>query len=651
MKSGNSVYALSLLLLLSFTGNIFSQDKKVIDSLNVELTRFENQKREMGSRASPMIDTIKVNLLDRIANQYYRENPNKALAYTTQELQLSESLDYQWGIGAASNKLGAVYDFKSDYVKAMHYYKRSLKIKEKTGDKFGQVDIYNNIGVAYSKLCNYPEALENLLKALAIAKSMNDSFGIFGSYNNIGLVYRNQGMYEEALKNYFGCLNVQLALADSYKVCETYCNIGDIYLIKNNPKLAMEYFKKGLKKANEVKDDESAANNYMGIGRVYTQKKNYATGLEYYLRALDINLEMGSPMGIADSRINIGYTYFKLGEIQKAIDFISKGLEEVKQTGELGLIRQGYQYLSEIYQVSGNYKLAFDNHVLFVQTQDSLFSIEKDKKIRELQVKFDLKNIRDEAATKEIVAQKELQNQRNIRNYTFAGMLLIVIFLIILILQRNKIAAIRRQKALEEERNRIGRDLHDNLGAQLSTAKMFISSLKNDKNSENILKTIDNSIGLLDSSIGNLRKIMNEMHTVSLDQKGYLAATEELVNKINGLHLIKFTLSHHKIEGRFNPRLEHELYRITQELINNTLKYANAANVYIDLLKRDGKLVLMYEDDGKGYDVQTLKKGNGFDNIEIRVKLVGGTVAFDSMPNTGARTIIEIPFKKCLKGK
>jgi signal transduction histidine kinase len=97
------------------------------------------------------------------------------------------------------------------------------------------------------------------------------------------------------------------------------------------------------------------------------------------------------------------------------------------------------------------------------------------------------------------------------------------------------------------------------------------------------------------------------------------------------------------MQERPNAKVEHELYRITQELINNTLKYSRARNVSIGLVKSKDSLSLMYEDDGVGYDIHMVKKGDGLRNIQTRVKSLRGTVEFDSMPNAGARTTIEIP--------
>ena len=110
------------------------------------------------------------------------------------------------------------------------------------------------------------------------------------------------------------------------------------------------------------------------------------------------------------------------------------------------------------------------------------------------------------------------------------------------------------------------------------------------------------------------------------------------------LQQINFSLSHVGLEKRLEQKTEHQLFRITQELINNSMKYAKAKNVYIDLVNRDGKIILLYEDDGIGYDIKNNKRGYGLTNIETRTKSVNGVVEFDSAPGKGARTIIEIPF-------
>lgn len=193
----------------------------------------------------------------------------------------------------------------------------------------------------------------------------------------------------------------------------------------------------------------------------------------------------------------------------------------------------------------------------------------------------------------------------------------------------------------EAERIRIGRDLHDDIGGQLSTLKLFLGSLKSREGKDRI-ELIDYSSSILDSAIHDIRNILINLSPKVLDEYGYVKAVEELVNKINSSKVLRFELSMHGLEGRLDARLENSLYRITQELINNSLKYSWAKNIILDVLKRDNKIIMMYEDDGRGCDIQIAAKGYGLKNISTRVKMFNGQVYFDSVPGNGFRCEIEL---------
>lgn len=188
----------------------------------------------------------------------------------------------------------------------------------------------------------------------------------------------------------------------------------------------------------------------------------------------------------------------------------------------------------------------------------------------------------------------------------------------------------------EEERKRIGRDLHDDVGAQLSTLKLFLNSLK-DKEGEDRKVLHTESMNMLTTSIGDIRNILINLSPRSLDEHGYVVAVEELVNRINKSNLLKFELSIHGFENRLEPKLENALYRITQELINNTLKYAHAQKIILDVVKSENKIVLMYEDDGIGCDLEQAKNGYGLTNISTRAQMFNGSAHFDSSIGNGFR--------------
>jgi len=648
MKFTSSFIPLLGTIFLLFTSSIsYSQNQKTLDSLKYELLKFDAHKKELGANASKMIDTSKIDILNEIIIVLFKSNPLDALDDANNQLDLSEKIDYKWGISQASNTLGAIYDYKGDYSKAIEYYQKSLKIKKERKDEIGQAHTYINLGVVYSKQYDYTKALPHLLKALEIAKRLKDPYGIFGAYNNIGVLYKTQNKFDEAIKNYLNCLKVQESIKDDYFISITYQNVGEAYLSLDKLDQALPYFEKGIINARKSQNKESEANNLDGLGKIFLENKQYNKAAQNFEKALGLRRQMQDELGIGYSYMHLADVYYEEGDLEKTLLYIEKAHQILNEFGEIGAISHGYELRSKIYDKKGNYELAYENQLQFKLLNDSIFNLERDKKVTEMQLQYNARSIKDSLQSiqekKDILRREEARIEKNTTNYIYLILSVILVFLIVVLVQRSKIETIKRQKVLEQERNRISRNLHDDLGAQLSAVRMFISSIKNQKDKDKIEETVENSLGLLDSSIHELRNILNDIHSSVLQEQGYLAATEVLVNKINQLNLMKFDLSHHNIERRFHVEIEHELYRITQELINNTLKYAKAENVFIDLLKRDGKLVFVYEDDGEGYDLNAVKRGNGLGNIESRTRAAGGTVTFDTAPGRGARTIIEIP--------
>jgi len=635
-------------ILLLFISTIsYSQDQKKIDSLRYELVKFDAHKKEAGANASKRIDTSKIHILNEIVVALFKSNPLDALDDANHQLDLSEKLNYKWGISQASNTLGAIYDYKGDYGKAIRYYQESLISKKETKDEIGMAYTYINLGVVYTKQYNYTKALTHLLKALEIAKRLRDPYAIFGAYNNIGVLYKTQNKFDEAIKNYLNCLKVQKSIKDDYFIAVTYQNVGEAYLSLDKLDQALPYFEKGIIKARKAQNKESEANNRDGLGKIFLENKNYKKAIQSFEKALGLRQQVQDELGIGYSYMHLADVYYEEGDLEKTLLHIEKAHQILNGFGEIGAISHGYELRSKIYDKRGNYELAYRNQLQFKLLNDSIFNLERDKKMTEMQLQYDAKSIKDSLQSiqekKDILRREEARIDKNTTNYIYLVLSVILVFLIVVLVQRNKIETIKRQKALEQERNRISRNLHDDLGAQLSAVRMFISSIKNQNDKDKIEETVENSLGLLDSSIHELRNILNDIHSSVIQEQGYLAATEILVNKINQLNLITFDLSHHNMDKRFNSEIEYELYRVTQELINNTLKYAGAEKVFIDLLKRDGKLVFFYEDDGKGYELNAIRRGDGLGNIESRMQSVGGTVTFDTAPGKGARTIIEIP--------
>lgn len=336
--------------------------------------------------------------------------------------------------------------------------------------------------------------------------------------------------------------------------------------------------------------------------------------------------------------------YYLLGSTYKQInadsssDYFSLGLQYAATIKQDSLIGLGYFHLASNEAKRNNYRVALnyaDSSIKYLKNTAS-----------NLQIAV-LNNLKGNIYLKQLSAETKLnrsaiKNQQRTSNILLGVVIVIILFSTLLFNRYQLKKKIEQQQALLSERKRISHELHDDLGSQLCAVKIFLNDIKKNeiiKNNE----LLENSLGLIDASIKDLRLIMDELQTSTLLENGYLAATTELVNKVSHLKEIKFSLSHNGFQNRLCHTKETNLFRITQELINNTLKYAQAKNVTIDVLNRDNNLILMYEDDGNGFNLNSAKTGYGLNNIQSRSHALGGTVAFDSWPGAGFRATIEIP--------
>ncbi len=215
-------------------------------------------------------------------------------------------------------------------------------------------------------------------------------------------------------------------------------------------------------------------------------------------------------------------------------------------------------------------------------------------------------------------------------------------------LEKKQSAQIRAIVATqEEERKRISRDLHDDVGTKLSALKLFLSSLKekaSDTNNTEIKSLAESSEQFITEAMQDVRQLLLNLSPAVLEEFGYTTAVEGLVNKINETKQIYFSLVVFGMKQRLQKDYELALYRITQELINNVLKHAHAKHVSLQIGQRDEKIILMMEDDGKGFDVNAHKDGYGLHNLDARTKLMQGTMTIDSHTGKGTSVLIEIPY-------
>ncbi len=199
----------------------------------------------------------------------------------------------------------------------------------------------------------------------------------------------------------------------------------------------------------------------------------------------------------------------------------------------------------------------------------------------------------------------------------------------------------------ERERKRFAKDLHDGLGPLLSTVKMSVSSLAQLEHDKAAFEIVKNTEMVINEAIKSLKEISDNLSPHVLNNFGLLRALRNFINKINVTKAIHIKLDSNLEDERFESNIEVILYRVVCELINNTIKHADAKNVEISLIKYQKSITIVYHDNGKGFNKEILEekpgnRGMGFSNIFSRINSLKGDISVDSESGKGTTVKIKV---------
>lgn len=197
----------------------------------------------------------------------------------------------------------------------------------------------------------------------------------------------------------------------------------------------------------------------------------------------------------------------------------------------------------------------------------------------------------------------------------------------------------------ERERKRIAEELHDGLGQLLSTARLNISGVETTL-PEKDAQLWKNSLTLLDEACSEVRSISHNMMPGALIRSGLIEAVNDLANKISDSGKIQVEFNT-ELEQRFPETVEIAVYRIVQEILNNMIKHSGADKITIDMNIVGDHLRLHIADNGRSFDVKTIRssEGIGWKNIYSRVEILNGEIDVKSEKGTGTSVFLSVSFR------
>jgi two-component system NarL family sensor kinase len=661
---------LSLLLtVIHFTEYAASQNKQLseLDSLQAIANKTKTDKTIVDAN----IDICR----------YYLERGiyDSVNVYAQKSLLLSNSIQYEKGIGNACFYKGFSVGAFGKYDSTEMYWERTENIFTQTKDTIGLISLYNGYSILHNFKSDYSTAITYLLKAEGLLKNpQNPEFRRkqFEIYANLGFNLVAENQTEKGI-NYMKKASAILS-AEAFKSAPRY----RVTLYNH---VAEAYLK--IKKYTEAKNyldsafnDKQAPKNNFTLSMLLKTKALYYENIDSTEKALHAYKEgLSITDSTRDNKVkaeicgNVCRLYLKTGNYTEAEQYANMAVNLGKSLSLLKVTAQGYEVLKAIAAYRNDYKTAFEYSVLEKKYADSATNSETQKTTLTLEAKYQAKKKETEIAALTLSnKEKELavlkRNRLLLTGSIVALSLLIVSVLLFrnsrqkqLIarkeqkLQQEQIAFLERQQQVvalqsmvngqETERTRIARDLHDGLGGLFSTIKMYFSTLGHREAGLANNELFQQSFKMVDNAAVEIRRIAHNMMPEVLIKMGLSKAINELCEHNNSAGSLKIVYQESGMEERLDASTEIMLYRIVQELLNNIIKHANARNAIVQFIRDENRLSVTVEDDGKGFDVNSIEtdKHTGIENIKTRVAYLNGNIQVESTRDVGTTVMMDFP--------
>jgi len=640
-------------LLLVVLGTIqslicFTQENQKIDSL---FDLLKNQKD----------DTSKINTLIALSKQFLTAKSfADAKKYAEDAFSLAEKKDFKAGIINAQVSIGNVYNrqgaanfYEGNHPDALKNYLAALTIYEKNDAKRETANERRNIGMVYWKEGNYAEALKNHFISLSLFKEIKEKKAIAAAYNDIGNVYENQGNSAEALKNYLAAFKIFEEIGDKGAMVNRLFNIAFLYEDEGNYPEALKNYAAALNISKQIGTKVAIAACYTNIGGNYYQqgkmqtelgqkKKLYNEALVNYLISLKNYKESQDKEGLAACYNAVGEVYLELENFVKAKQFLNNGLslfKEVGTTDDAGeryqlpaeYIRENYRLLAKLDSAIGNWEAAFTHYKLYLLYQDSLANEETAQKIMKTQMQYDFGKKEDSLKFQQTLTNEKFEKQKQAKNYLLIGVILFVV--LSFFVYRNFYN--RHQLKLQELRNKIASDLHDDVGSTLSSISIF-SQMAQQQSKE--------VIPLLETIGENSRKMLDAMTDIVWTIKPENDQFEKIISRMRSFAYellgakkidFEFVADGDVAKMKLPAEVRKNLYLIFKEATNNMVKYGGANKAMFAIKKEKNSLTMLIRDNGKGFDISQSTNGNGLQNMKKRADEINGQLLIESSPGQG----------------
>jgi signal transduction histidine kinase len=538
------------------------------------------------------------------------------------------------------------------------------------GDVNSLLTVYNNLSKVYRKQGQYDKAIQYSLKGMRVAEKQKNQNWTAYFNANLSLTYHDFESYQKGI--FYGKKALKYWLSQEKKSPDMISNALNAIAINfddwNKPDSALFYHKKVFK-YYKGKDTISIGETYNNIGNTLLKQKKYKEAQKWISIALKINdKNFTDNDGVKDANYyyeratnytNLATIAYELDDFNKAEKLFETAYEYAQKSENAEKLRDFYYHRAKFNKKRNNLSKAVQDQESYIQIRDSVFDVERAQTFSELEAKYqNEKKEKQLLKSKAEIREREIEIENKNMQFLILGLISLALLCIIYLVYRQQklkikqqeqefelksaIAKIETQNKLQEQRLTISRDLHDNIGSQLTFIISSVDNIKYAFDIENV--KLDNKLSGISnfakSTIIELRDTIWAMNKSQITFEDLQTRIHNFVDKAKEAKSeIQFNFSvDAKLKDRQFTSIEGmNIYRTIQEAINNSIKYAEAKNINIKVEKAENNIRIVINDDGKGFDLANTEKGNGLLNMQKRIEEINGK--FDIQSTTSGTNI------------
>ncbi|WP_318343426.1 tetratricopeptide repeat-containing sensor histidine kinase [Flagellimonas baculiformis] len=652
MSSIKNFYTLPLVLALMLTccAPLSAQSlEEQIRDLKAELEQKSGEDKVMALKDIGM----KFRSIDYDSAWYYIK-----LAHTEAERQQNDYL-----VARMLVSFGILENGKGNSGQALKYYQDALPAIENSEDHFAIGALYTNMSNAYEKTGEVDKSVAYQLNALKEFEASQDSIWIAGSLNNLGSRY--QAVHEwELSRDYFQkALELYQQLGQEYYVALTYNNLASVYLHFKDYEKVIEYSDKSYRSFNALGAPFESASPLYNLGYGYQGLNELDKAKEYFTQALQIQQEKGDWYVAVHLKNDIAKTLLMQGKFQEAENLALEAYDEALEH-ELVLAQvELSKTLSSVSESMGKYKDAYGYLQIHKEVLDSLQGLERTKEVLNLKEKYETEQKENEILRQqnELVESELSIKKRNNMLMGSGGLLAILLIVGFVVFREQKIKArnmaretalekamaeAKAQENLKEQRIRIARDLHDNIGSQLTYLTSITDSAKRgiDKGEVFLMEKLTQMKQFSLVTISELRDTIWAMNKDEIGLEDIKERTQQLAATIHEAmdDKIKVRIGGDPSDKVLNAFVGMNLFRIIQESVNNAVKHSGSTEIVVTFSEQENQVGIMIEDFGQGFDTTKESTGNGLQIMRNRAEKIGIDFKQTSVPGKGTKVELKV---------